>query len=413
VNSILKEEGASVSTSHGQTRLRKLMVCSQVALSLVLLIGAGLFARSLFRLMSVDSGIAADQLLAFSIDPSLHRYTPERSRRLFADLQNQLSGIPRVKSASAAFTRVMGDQSWGNYFHLEGYHPSSDAPLETGWNQVMPGFFSTLGIPLLAGREFTARDAARPPFSMGRLADVAIVNETFAKQYCGGNCIGKYLGFGRSGPTGIQIVGMVRDLKHSSLTEEPRPWTFIPALQLPVYSEMTFYLRSPRPEELQTAARKAVASLDASLPVFDMKTVRTQIDETHFTERFFAFISGAFALLAALLAAIGLYGVTAYSAARRTQEFGIRIAMGAGRSQIVWLALREAALLTGVGVVLGCAASLALGRYLESQLFQMKANDPAVFATATLAMAATALAAAFAPARRAARTDPMRALRHG
>jgi predicted lysophospholipase L1 biosynthesis ABC-type transport system permease subunit len=242
---------------------------------------------------------------------------------------------------------------------------------------------------------------------------VAIVNETFAKQYCGGNCIGKYLGFGRSGPTGIQIVGMVRDLKHSSLTEEPRPWTFIPALQLPVYSEMTFYLRSPRPEELQTAARKAVASLDASLPVFDMKTVRTQIDETHFTERFFAFISGAFALLAALLAAIGLYGVTAYSAARRTQEFGIRIAMGAGRSQIVWLALREAALLTGVGVVLGCAASLALGRYLESQLFQMKANDPAVFAVATLAMAATVLAAAFAPARRAARTDPMRALRHG
>jgi predicted permease len=277
---------------------------------------------------------------------------------------------------------------------------------------VMPGFFSTLGIPLVAGRDFTELDTAKPSIPTRQLADVVIVNETFAKLYCGGNCLGRTFGFGGSGPTNIRIVGMVRDLKHDSLSERSRPWVFIPALQLPAYSEMTFYLRARQPEALQTAARKAVASLDASLPVFDVKTVRAQIDETHFTERFFAFISGAFALLAALLAAIGVYGVIAYAAARRTQEFGIRAAMGAGRSQIVWLVVREAALLTAVGVVLGCAASLALGRYLENQLFQMKANDPAVFAAATLAMAATVLAAALAPARRAARTDPMRALRN-
>ncbi|MCL4854497.1 MAG: ABC transporter permease, partial [Bryobacteraceae bacterium] len=251
VSAALKEEATSASSSRGQARFRKLLVATQVALALTLLVGAGLFSRSLGRLMSVDPGVVAGRLLTFSVDPSLHRYTPERARQLYLAVQQKLALLPGVQSASGASERVLGGRGWENTVGVEGYRPRPDEDMQADWNQVMPGFFATIGAPILAGRDFTERDSAGAPH-------VAIVNETFVRRFCGGTyCVGRRIGFGGgSANLNKEIVGVVKDVRNSSLNEAPRPWTVTPALQNPKPAEMSFYLRTPgRPEALGVAAR--------------------------------------------------------------------------------------------------------------------------------------------------------------
>ena len=406
-NATLKEESTSSSMTLGQARFRKLLVCAQVALSLALLAGAGLFSSSLALLMSIDSGIAADRLLAFSIDPSLHRYTPERAHRLAVDLQAKLGAIPGVVSASGTSTRLLRNDSWQNTIQVEGHRPAPGDSMQAGWNEPLPGFFSTSGIALIAGREFTERDALGAP-------KVAIVNETFAKRFCGGGtCVGRRYGYYGTRILDIEIIGVVKDIRHNSLTDVPMPYTFTPALQNPKPSRMHFYVRAAgKPETLENGARQAVRSLDAMLPVVDLRTMRADIQQTHFTNRFFAFLSTAFAAVATLLACIGLYGVTSYMVSRRTQEFGVRVALGAGRAEIVRLVAAELARLTAVGITAGVGVALVLGRLLESQLFEMKGNDPVVLSICAGLMTAAAVLAAWFPTRRALRIDPVRALRY-
>ncbi|HLK18339.1 MAG TPA: ABC transporter permease [Bryobacteraceae bacterium] len=403
----LKSESGKLSAGAGQSRLRKLLVAAQVALSLLLLIGAGLFARSLYSLLSAKTGIETTQLLAFSIDPSLHRYTPERSRHLFTELEDKLQRLPGVTAASGASYPILADVNWQNTAHVEGYHPREGENMNPGFNQVLPGFFQAVGSRLIAGRDFSDRDRAGSP-------KVVIVNETFANRfYPHESAVGHRLGWGPDGPLEFEIVGVARDIKSGNLRDKPRPWTFTAALQDATPSEITFYLRTGRdPLSLAQAARQSVRSLDASLPVFNLKTMETQIEETHFLDRLFAWLSVAFGILATLLASVGLYGVTAYAVARRTQEIGIRIALGASRTNVLRMVLSEIVFLVGAGVAAGALAALALGRLVESQLFGIKANDPLVIGMAVGVIVAVTALAAYVPARRATGIDPMSALRY-
>jgi predicted permease len=403
----LKSESGKLSGGSGQTRLRKLLVSAQVGLSLLLLVGAGLFARSLYTLLATNSGIETTQLLAVTIDPSLHRYTPDRARHLFVELENKLQRLPGVASASGASYPVLADVNWQNTAHVEGYHPREGEDMNPGFNQVLPGFFQTTGARLIAGRDFTERDSVGAP-------KVVIVNETFVKRfYPHQSPLGHRIGWGSDGPLEMEIVGVTRDIKGGNLREKAKPWTFTPVLQDETPSEVTFYLRtSLDPLSLAQAARQSVMSMDASLPVFNVKTVEMQIKETHFLDRLFAWLSIAFGVLATLLASVGLYGVTAYAVARRTQEIGIRIALGASRANVLRLILREMILLVGAGVGVGVLASLALGRLVESQLFGIKANDPMVMLAAVGVIISVTALAAYVPARRATGIDPMNALRY-
>ena len=403
----LKSESGKLSGGAGQTRLRKLLVSAQVGLSLLLLVGAWLFARSLYTLLSTNSGIETTQLLAVTIDPSLHRYSADRARHLFVELQNKLQRLPEVMYASGAADPVLANANSINTVHVEGYHPQEGEDMDTGFNEVLPGFFQTTGARVIAGRDFTERDSVGAP-------KVVIVNETFVKRFFPHESpLGHRIGWGSDGPVELEIVGVARDMKGVDLREKARPWTFTPELQDETPSELTFYLRtSLDPLSLAQAARQSVMSLDASLPVFNVKTVEMQIKETHFLDRLFAWLSIAFGVLATLLASVGLYGVTAYAVARRTQEIGIRIALGASRGNVLRLILREVISLVGAGIAAGVLASLALGRLVESQLFGIKANDPMVMLAAVGVIISVTALAAYVPARRATGIDPMNALRY-
>ena len=402
----LKSDSRATSLGLGQTRLRRVLICGQVALSFLLLAAAGLFARSLYKVMTVDSGIETSRLLTFSIDPSLHNYTPERARRLFLDLQSSLARLPGVQAASAVSFAVLTNNVWQNGMHIEGYHPSSGEEMDPGYNETLPGFFSAAGVRWIAGRDFNDRDSAGAP-------GVVIVNETFQKRFFPHQSpLGHRIGWGDSGPADMEIVGVVKDMKYGDLKEKPRPWTFTPVLQNTKPGAATFYVRTARsPLAAAQAVRQALRSLDRSVPIYDLKTLDTQIGETHFLDRLLAWLSVAFGFLATMLASVGLYGITAFSVARRTQEIGIRMALGAARGNVLRLVMREVLVLAAAGLIVGVPAALAFGKLIESQLFEMKASDPPVIAGAMAAVLLVSALAAYLPARKAARIDPMQALR--
>ncbi len=402
----LKSEISSASLAPEQTRLRRLLVAAQIALSLLLLYGAGLFARSLHDLMAVNSGMNVSRVLSFSVDPSLQKYSPERSRRFFESLQEKIRAIPGVVSVGGASVPVLAEQNWQNGAHVEGYRPAAGEDINPGWNQMLPGFFSTMRVPIIAGREFTEADAAQSQ-------KVVIVNETFVKRYVHGRALGLHLGWGGSGPMPFEIVGVVKDLKGGDLKEAAKPWTYTAALQDETPSAMTFYVRTGQePITMTQSIREVLRKLDPLLPMFDIKTVEQQIEETHYIDRLFAWLSSSFGLLATLLASVGLYGVTSFAVARRTHEIGIRMALGAERGNVLRLVMKEVLLLAAVGVLIGVPVALALGRLLASQLFNVKPQDPLVLACAVVVILLVSAFAGFLPARRATCIDPIQALKY-
>jgi predicted permease len=294
---------------------------------------------------------------------------------------------------------------WGMTIKVDGYTPKENEDLNPSVDAVGPGYFSTLGVPLIAGREFSPADGATAP-------RVAVINETLAHYFFGStNPIGRRFGFGRDGATDIEIVGVVKDIRSQSLRKEPVRFVYIPYTQDRSLGSLTFYLRAATAASPAAAIREAVQRVDPSLPMYDMKTMSTQVEESLFVDRMVAALSVAFGALATLLAAIGLYGVISYAVARRTREIGIRMALGAERNGVMWLVLREAAVLAGAGIGAGVVAALLLVRYVQSQLYGLSATDPRTMFVAACVLAFIALLAGYVPARRATGIDPILALR--
>jgi predicted permease len=414
MNQTLREEAGSLAGSASHARLRKGLVVAQVAVSLLLVAGAGLFARSLYNLKHLSPGFDATSLVSFAVSPELAGYDQTRIKRFYQTLQQELQGLPGVRGVSLAAEPVLTDSVSSRTIQVLGYETKPDENMNPWTNEVAPDHFRTMGMPLVLGREFTERDAEGAPL-------VGIVNETFARYYFGDeNPIGRRFGWRvLDNPGAIEIVGVVKDSLHGGMREgttpdnEIRRFVYTPLQQGTELTGMTVYVRATPDgaDNLIDRIRESVRRLDASLPVYNVTTMEQTIDEAMFTERMLAVLSAAFGLLATLLAAIGLYGLMAYTVARRTREIGIRMALGAERGTVVWLVLREVALLTGIGIAIGVPAALALSRLVASQLFGLSATDPITLMIAAFALALVGGAAGYLPARRAADVEPVTALR--
>jgi predicted permease len=404
----LKEDAGSVAGGGRQARFRKGLVIAQVALSVLLLAGAGLFARSLYNLRSLNPGFVAANLLQFSVDPALSGYSRERSLALFRQVQDDLAALPGATSAAAATVPAMTDSSWQMTVQVQGYTRKEGEDMNPTFNAVGPGYFATLGMPLVLGREFRATDARGA-------SRVAIVNETMAKYFWGTeNPIGRRFGFGRDeNDSAIEVVGVVRDSKFATMRDESRRFVWIPYMQEEALDQMTFYVRTrPEVSGVAGAARDIVRRLDPNLPIFEMKTMEAQVDESLFLERLVASLSMLFGGLATVLAAVGLYGVMSYTVSRRTREIGIRMALGAARTSVLWMVLREVAVMAITGIVLGVPVAIGVSRLVESQLYGLSPTDPATLAVTATALTLVAMVAGYIPARRATKIDPMVALRY-
>jgi predicted permease len=406
--STLKQQAGAV-LGGAQVRLRKGLVVAQVALSLLLLTGAGLFLRSLGNLRDVDLGFRADHLMSFTIQPALSGYAPQRAIALFDTLRLRAAGMPGVRSVAATQTPLLANENWDMGVTVPGYEPkeNENAPNVTA---VSPGYFAALGIPLAAGREFREGDNAAAP-------RVAVVNQTFAQVYFAGqNPIGRQFYFTADAKRlPVEIVGVARDGKYADVREQSQRFVFCPYAQQ--YSSniggMTYYVRASQdPESVAGALRQAVREVDPSLPVYNMKTMERQIEEDVFADRMVSALSAFFGLLATVLAAIGLYGVMSYTVTRRTREIGIRMALGASRRNVLSTVLGEVALLAAIGIAIAAPLSFPLASLAKSMLYGVAPHDAAVLAGAAALLAFTALAAGYIPAARAARVDPLIALRH-
>ena len=405
----LKEQSGNAAAGGAQSWFRKIFIVAQVALSLMLLVGAGLFGRSLFNLMTEDPGFRTEKLLRFSVDPGLNGYDIGRGRAFFTELQLRMAALPAVRSVGGANIGPFGHGRQSNNITVEGYRAKQDEEVGASVDAFTPGYFRTMGIPLLAGREFTERDTAGAP-------KVATVNQAFAKRYASaGNLLGKHLAFGGGDKVKLEweIVGVVRDSKYAGLREQPEPFIYIPNAQEDKLQRMTFFVRALHDQSnLGPEIRTLVRNMDANLPVFDMNLMEVQIADSIYRDRLIAILASAFGALATLLAAIGLYGVVAFNVARRTAEMGLRMALGALPGDVLALVMKEVGLLVAAGAAIGLAAATVLSRFIESQLFGMKAADPLIFSAATVVLALAAGLAGYIPARRAARIDPIKALRY-
>ncbi|HMC61278.1 MAG TPA: ABC transporter permease, partial [Candidatus Solibacter sp.] len=405
--SSLKGQAGQVSATASANRFRKSLVTAQMAISLLLLISAGLFGKTLLNLSSVNLGIRTDHLVTFSLLPKLNKYTDRAIAALHERLTVRLAAIPGVTLVSSAQVPVIANWNSSQTITIEGYTPPSDDGADSNLNLVDAGFFRTIGMPLIGGREFTRRDNLAAP-------KVAIVNEAFVRKFFQKrNPIGRHLGRGNNSKPDLEIVGVVKDAKYADMKEPPPPVFYTPIQQAEHWNYVVFYVRTALdPEHTAPAVRRAVASLDPNLPVRELKTMEAQIEENMFAERMLSTLTTAFASLATLLAAVGLYGVLAYNVARRTREIGIRMALGAGSAQVRRLVVREVAFMLAAGTAAGVAAAAAAGKFVQSFLFGMKPLDAVVYGLAAGLLWLIALGAAYLPVRRATSVDPMVALRY-
>jgi predicted permease len=402
----LKGQAGQPGGGRAARRFRTTLATVQIALSMALLVAAGLFTKSLMNVSRVDLGLKVDDLVTFRVSPELNGYTKERSQQFFNRLEEELARLPGVNGVTAALVPVLGGSNWGNDVQVQGFPSGPDIDNNSRFNEVGAGFFHTMGIPLLAGREFTEADRRGAP-------KVTIVNEAFVKKFnLGREAVGKRMGES-NGPLDREIVGVVQNAKYSEVKDEIPPLYFQPYRQDDSIGRMAFYVRtSADPGTLLKSIPKVVAQLDANLPIEDARTMPQQVRDNVFLDRLITVLSTAFALLATLLASIGLYGVLAYTVVQRTREIGLRMALGAAPHRVRGMVLRQVAVMTVVGGVIGLAAAIGLGRGAAALLYQLKGYDPVVLTAASVALALVAMGAGLIPAHRASRIDPMRALRH-
>jgi putative ABC transport system permease protein len=414
VQSSLKEQGAGAIGGGGSVRMRQALIVAQVALTTVLLAVSGLFVKSLMQLDSTQLGMSPDHVLQFSIEPDLNRYSPSQTIQLFERFEERLRQLPGVRSVAMAMLPIFQNTDADANITAEGYTAKPDENTDCQWNYVSPGYFSAMGIPLLAGREFADADTASSP-------RVAIINRKLANRYFAGhNPVGMHIamGGGNGVHPDIEIVGVVADSKHDDVRDPISPFMYFPYAQAGLKHTIpagfgTFYVRTNQaPAALAGEVRQNLAGYDPRLPIFDVRTLMDQVDDSMFNDRLVTSFSLTLALLAALLAAVGLYGVTAYVVARRTREIGVRMALGAMTGDVGRMILWQAGRLALLGLAAGTAGAFGAAQLIQSLLYGVKADDPSVFAFCALLLMAVALAACWLPARRATKVDPMVALRY-
>ncbi len=405
----LKDQAGNVMGGAAQVTFRKVLVAAQVGLSLLLLIGAGIFIRSLGNLKSLNPGFQTGNLIQFSVAPGFVGYDAVRSRAFYRNLEQRLSGLPGVHFAGLGSMPVLGGNEWDNSVTIDSYQKKSGEDIDPHFNAVSPGYFGTLGVHVLAGRDFSTRDEFNAP-------RVAIVNASFARRYFGdGVAVGHRIGMGSDPgtPTNIEIVGVVNDTRYESLRDEIPLEVYLCTEQQSGNNSLIAYVRTERdPDNAFRSVRGVMREIDPKMPVVGMKTLERQLDESLITERMIATLSSIFGVLATVLSIIGLYGVMAYMVERRSREIGIRMALGAQAGSVVWLVMREVVLLTVAGIVVGLPAAYGLTQLVRTQLYGVQPDDPASMAISTALLAAVALLAGYIPARRAASYDPVHVLRY-
>jgi predicted permease len=404
---LLKGQTTQSSGAKSASRFRTSLATVQIALSMMLLVGAGLFTRSLLNVSRVDLGLTIDNLVTFAVSPELNAYTHERSRAFFAELEQRLRTTPGVTAVTASLVPALSGSNWGTDVSVEGFKKGPDTDSGSRFNEVGVGYFRTMGIPLIAGREFTEADRIGSP-------KVAIVNEEYAKKFnLGHDVVGRHMAQDGDDKLDIEIVGYVKNAKYSEVKDQIPPLFFRPYAQDETIGAMHFYVRTALDEaSILPTLPKVVASIDPNLPVDQLQTMTQQVRDNVFLDRFISVLSAAFACLATLLAAVGLYGVLAYTVAQRTREIGLRMALGAEPSRVLKMVLRQVALMTLVGGIIGLGASIWLGNLAASLLYQLQGHDLVVLVTAAVVLSVVALGAGYLPARRASKVEPMRALRY-
>ncbi|HXT69162.1 MAG TPA: ABC transporter permease [Vicinamibacterales bacterium] len=407
----LKGTAGSIAGTGGSLFLRKGLVTAQIALSFLLLFGAGLFVRSLQNLKTTETGMALDNLVSFQLAPALSGYDDERAQLFYTTLLERVRALPGVASAGIASVPILSGDEWDSSVRVEGHTAADGEDMQAFMNAVSPGYFATMKIPLLGGRDFRTSDA-RSLDGSSETEQVAIVNRKFAEHYFPGqNAVGKRLGSGggQRSKLNVEIIGVVADALYEGPREGVRRQVFWPNWGK---SSTVFYVRTQSSSaDIFTAVRNEVRQLDAGIPVFAMKTVEGQLDETLLTDRLIAMLSAGFGGVATLLASIGLYGVMAFVVARRRKELGIRLALGAEPGSVVLLVMREVLLLVAIGLGVGVPSAILLVRYVSAQLYGIQGADPAIAVGTVVLLTVVSVAAGLIPARRASRIDPILALR--
>ena len=401
--------GAGQITGGGRAaaRFRTGLVTAQIALSMALLIMSALFLRSLVNVSRVDLGIKVDHVATFEIVPQRTGYDSARSALLFDRVEQELAALPGVTGVTDGLVPLLAGDNWGNSVHVQGYTCAPDEDCSARYNEVGTDYFRTLGVQLVSGREFTTADRRGA-------TRVAIVNQAFVKRFkLGNDAVGKFMGDDDNDSLNVQIVGVVPDVKYSQVKDSVPPIFYRSWRQDSNVGALNFYVRSSMaPDQMLSTLRETMKRIDATLPVEELKTMPQAVKENVFLDRMISILASAFALLATLLAGIGLYGVLSYSVTQRTREIGVRMALGADAPHVRRLVMKQVGVMLLVGGGIGVAAAIALGRAARSLLFELQGHDPAAVAVAVVLLACVAFAAGFLPARRAAMVNPMNALRY-
>src|SRR6266487_541255 len=406
---MMKDQGSTTSAGPGHVRFRKFLVAGQVAFTLLLLTGGALFSRTLWNLRKQNLGLSTENLITFSISPQLSGYDDARTVALVDQLREKLAALPGVLGVGSSQIPVLTGTDMGTNITVEGRQNLDTDDRHVNFDAVSPNYFSTMRVPLLSGREFNTGDTATS-------AKVAIINEAMVKTFFPKrNPIGVHfaLGGGPGTKPDIEIVGVVKNAKEDHVRAADRSYFFLPYSQFGQLFGMSFYVRSQQdPLLIANELRDVVRQSDANLPIYELKTVRRVVDEDLFAERVIAGLSVAFGGLAALLAALGIYGVLAYLVVQRTREIGIRVALGAASGHVRGLVFKEVGWMVLAGAIVGLPLAYGLARLSESLLFGVHAGDVAVYLVSLSVIAVVACFACYVPSRRATRIDPIVALRY-
>ncbi|HUA00089.1 MAG TPA: ABC transporter permease [Candidatus Aquilonibacter sp.] len=412
----LKQHGARATGGAESARMREVLTIAQLTLTVALLTGAGLLVRTLVNLENANLGMKVSHVQQFSLSPDSNGYTPQQTALLFDRLRAAIARIPGVRSVAVAMLPVFHDTDASTDITAQGYIAKPGEDTDCQWNQISPGYFSAMGIPLLSGREFTDADTPASPSTV-------VINERLAQRFFAGrNPIGLHLSVGSGGEASqpaFEIVGVVANSRHDGVRDRISPFMYFPYSQGASGNAFvrlgfgTFYVRTEQdPAIANGEIRQMIESVDPRLAIYNVRTLGEQVNASMFQERALAFLSISLGLLAALLAVIGLYGLLAYSVARRTREIGIRMALGAQPGEILAIVFREGGKVAIVGIILGLVASVGLTRILEATLFGVSPTDPLTFAVVVSILVSVTFFACWIPARRAMRVDPMVALRY-